>query len=199
MATVAKLDWMATIKFIGQHFGGQHGRVRWRVMALLAAAILAGCGRSAPPPSTLLIPINLKCTTCDDFIRCRRQDAAPNPETGRTPEIVYRLKEKSFWAQIATIGDYLVQIFRTKTSDQRPLAIYRDDGVTRHIETDPHWFAHIDAVAADVSVLDARIDARTGAWHTQRGVLLGSCHVMKRREGYALVREFLGRPALPTP
>ena len=187
---------MAAIHFIGQHLIGQYRRVQWGVLALLAATILTGCGRSAPLPATLMIPINLRCTICDDFIRCRRSDAMPNPATSRTPEVVYRLKEKSFWAQIATIGDYLVQLFKTKTSDQRPLAIYRDDGVTRHIESEPSWLAHIDALAADVTVLDARINARTGAWYTARDVLLGSCHVMKRRDGYALVRQFLGRPAL---
>ena len=59
------------------------------------------------------------------------RSTAPATPGARQPLLVYRLKEKSFWQQIATIGDYLFQAFRQKRTDERPLAIYRDDGERR--------------------------------------------------------------------
>jgi hypothetical protein len=153
-----------------------------------------------PPNDGFAIRLNLLCTTCDDFLRCRREpEAAVAPPGGREPRLVYRLKEKGFWAQIATIGDYLFQLFRQKTTDQRPVAIYRDDGVTRRVELLPD-LAFIDAAAGMLSLPDSRIDLRSGDWLDERGTRIGRCEAMVRREGYAMVREFLGRaPATSGP
>jgi hypothetical protein len=144
----------------------------------------------------LAIPINLKCTTCDDFIRCTATAATPDASSGQTPATVYRLREKTFWAQIATIGDYLVQFLREKTTDERPFAVYVDSGAARRIEYDPDARARIDAIAATISLRQESIDQRDGAWRGAAGALLGQCVAMPRKKGYALVREFLGRPAL---
>lgn len=51
---------------------------------------------------------------CVEVLRCE----------GAGRRTVYVLDEKSAWAQIATIGDYLVQSVRPKTEDFRALTIY---------------------------------------------------------------------------
>lgn len=161
---------------------------------LTALASLAGCGQSGSRPQAakdFAIPINLRCTTCDDFIRCATQDGKPG-------SVLYRLKEKTFWAQIATIGDYLTQLVRDKTTDARPLTIYREQGGARSIEHDPAWRVQIDAMAARITVLDRQIDQRRGAWLDAAGANVGQCRALPRREGYALVRQFIGKPALPS-
>jgi hypothetical protein len=146
-----------------------------------------------PPNDGFAIKLNLLCTTCDDFLHCRREpDPAVAPPGGREPRLVYRLKEKSFWAQIATIGDYLFQAFRQKLTDERPVAIYRDDGVTRTVEPLPTR-AFIDAAAGTVALPDSRIDLKNGDWLNDRGERIGRCEAMVRRDGYQMVREFLGR------
>jgi hypothetical protein len=173
------------------------------LIATVCLAALSGCSREgvrtaagAAAPAPLAIPINLRCTTCDDFIRCTATGAQAATATARTPSVVYRLKEKTFWAQIATIGDYLTQHLSPKTSDERPMALYRDDGAARSIEYQSEWRARIDAAAAIIVVLDRSIDQRNGVWRNAQGERLGICVAMPRRAGYALVREFLGRPAL---
>jgi hypothetical protein len=146
-------------------------------------------GARAGAASQLAIPINLRCTTCDDFIRC-----TPTSPSSADPVIVYRLKEKTFWAQIATIGDYFIQWLRPKTTDQRPLARYVGEPRDRRIETDESWRAQIDGPAALITLPDSRIDQRDGIWTDLRGAPRGACRAMKRRDGFAMVREFLGRP-----
>jgi hypothetical protein len=175
--------------------------VRARATALAAALLLSACnagGAIVPPNDGFAIKLNLLCTTCDDFLRCRREPgeavAAPG---GREPQLVYRLKEKGFWAQIATIGDYLLQLFRQKTSDERPLAIYRDDGVRRTIEQLP-TMAVVDAAAGMLTLPESRIDLRNGDWLDGRGERIGRCEAMPRRDGYAMLREFLGRSPVAT-
>jgi hypothetical protein len=167
-----------------------------RLLCLVAAAMLSACnagGSLVPPNDGFAIRLNLLCTTCDDFLDCRREpDVALPPPGGREPRLVYRLREKSFWAQIATIGDYLLQLFRQKTTDERPLAIYRDDGLARTVESVP-TNAFIDAAAAMLTLPDSRVDLRSGAWLDQRGERIGRCEAMLRRDGYAMVRDFLGR------
>ena len=116
--------------------------------------------------------------------------------TGRRDSTVYRLKEKTFWAQIATISDYLLQFFRDKTVDERPLAIYRQTADLRIIEHDRAWRAQIDVAAARITVPDHSIDQRSGGWYDAAGRNVGQCRALPRRAGYALVREFLGKPAL---
>ncbi len=165
-------------------------------MSLAALVALSGCNAGkplVPPNDGFAIKLNLLCTTCDDFLHCRREpDGAVAPPGGREPRLVYRLREKSFWAQIATIGDYLFQVFRQKRTDERPVAIYRDDGIARTVQPLPTR-AFIDAAAGTVALPDSRIDLRNGDWLNDRGERIGRCEAMVRRDGYKMVREFLGR------
>lgn len=164
--------------------------------ATLVAVLLlvSGCDRgSAPLPSeSLQIRINLLCTTCDDFLRCDASGAASETQSYR----LYRLREKSFWAQIATIWDYLIQLVRRKTTDVRPLSIYENQGEVRRI-TSSVGKARVDAAAGLIQLPDSTIDMRNGEWRTPTGALQGQCRTMPRREGYAWVRAMLGRE-LPT-
>lgn len=162
----------------------------WFVAASLGSLLLVGCtrGPAALPAESLQIRINLLCTTCDDFLRCTRSADAGRPEVYH----LYRLREKSFWAQIATIWDYLVQWLQRKTSDQRPLTIYLNEGEARRV-LDMSGVARIDAVAGLISLPDSSIDMRNGEWRNPRGELQGQCVTLPRREGYAWVRALLGR------
>jgi hypothetical protein len=163
--------------------------------------LLTGCnagGSIVPPNDGFAIKVNLLCTTCDDFLDCRRSGAptaAPAPGA-REPLLIYRLREKTFWAQVATIGDYLFRFFRQKQTDERPLAVYRDDGLRRTVEQLPTR-AFIDGVAGTITLPDSIVDMRSGAWLDTRGETIGSCRALLRRDGYALMREFLGRAPAP--
>jgi len=175
--------------------------LRGRLVAVLAVGLsLAACDRgpTALPAESLQIRINLLCTTCDDFLRCeRRVDGAATLGTDPTQTYrIYRLREKSFWAQIATIWDYLVQWLRRKTSDERPLTVYLNDGDVRSV-LDIAGSARVDAAVGLISLPDSSIDMRNGDWRDLRGELQGRCKTMPRREGYAWVRSLLGRE-LPT-
>lgn len=173
-------------------------RLGFLALALFTVCALAACSRPAgSAPEALAIPINLRCTTCDDFIACREPTALPDPQTGRTPTTVYRLKEKTFWAQIATIGDYLTQLWRDKTTDERPLTVYRDMGTERAIDEVVSWRVTIDATQRTIRVPDGSISQTNGVWHALDGSVRGQCEAMQRRAGYSLVREFLGKPPLP--
>jgi hypothetical protein len=169
-------------------------------LSLLVMACLSACGRPTGPQSSkdFAIPINLRCTTCDDFIRCSSLDAIPDSVTGGRDSVVYRLKEKTFWAQIATIADYLTQLVRDQTTDARPLAIYREHVGVRTMEHDRDWRAQIDVLTARITVLDHAIDQRRGDWLDAADHKIGHCSVLPRRDGYALVRRFLGQAALST-
>jgi hypothetical protein len=168
--------------------------------ALLFATLLwvAGCARGPAPPSpeSLQIRINLLCSTCDDFLRCDASGVSQESKSYR----LYRLREKSFWAQIATIWDYLIQLFRRKTTDVRPLSIYENQGAIRRVAT-VDAEARVDAAVAIIQLPDSTIDMRNGEWRTRTGELRGQCRTLPRREGYAWVRAMLGRelPAGKTP
>lgn len=161
-----------------------------RAMLVGILLLLAGCDRGpAPlPPESLQIRINLLCSTCDDFLRCEVADVVPETNSYR----LHRLREKSFWAQIATIWDYLIQLFRQKTVDVRPLTIYENEGERRRIVSSEAK-ARVDAAAGLILLPDSIIDMRKGQWRTLNGDLQGQCRTLPRREGYAWVRAMLGR------
>lgn len=166
--------------------------VRPKLIAVLLAAamVVAGCNRGPTPlpAETLQIRINLLCTTCDDFLRCTRAEDASRGDLYR----IYRLREKSFWAQIATIWDYLVQWIHRKTTDTRPLTVYLNDGDQRRVLNEEAQ-ARVDAVAGLISLPDSSIDMRDGHWRDPQGATIGQCVTLPRREGYAWVRMLLGR------
>jgi hypothetical protein len=176
------------------------GRGRALITGIAAAALLAGCSRGPQPlpPESLRIRINILCSTCDDFIACRLSPASSGvpvvpPPAAPTPTVIYRLREKGFWAQVATIGDYLVQLFRRKVRDERPLTVYVEDRGRRRVAGDG-LRATVDLSTGVLAVPDGSIDLRDGAWRTAAGSLRGACATMPRREGYAFVRALLGRP-----
>lgn len=174
-------------------FGWKHTQGDCSAMANAAALIalcmlLTACAPPAPSQAQFRIPVDLRCTTCNDFLRCSA--AGIDAAQASAPLLVYRLNEKSFWAQVATIGDYLVQAFRSKTRDARPYSLYRrSDGVWQEVE---HGMATVDIVAARIEFSSAVIDQRSGDWRS--GAVAGSCSAMPRREGFALIRQMLGRP-----
>jgi hypothetical protein len=83
---------------------------------LTTALVLVACARPGTPQvqGPLAIEIGELCTVCVEVLRYE----------GAGRRTVYVLDEKSAWAQIATIGDYLVQSVRPKTEDFRALTIY---------------------------------------------------------------------------
>ena len=166
-------------------------RGRLAAAGLAALLALAGCERGAAPlpPEALQIRINLLCTTCDDFLRCERSVVV----AGTNVYTLYRLREKSFWAQIATIWDYLIQSLQRKTSDQRPLTVYAEQNGLRVVRSTT-GAARVDLVSGLIRLPDSLIDLRDGSWRSLQGEVLGGCVSMPRREGYAWVRELLGRP-----
>ena len=170
---------------------------RCKALAIAAAAalLLAGCSRGPQPlpPESLRIRINILCSTCDDFIACRMPSAAGPPPPAPPPTVIYRLREKGFWAQVATIGDYLVQIFRRKVRDERPLTVYVEDRGQRRVTGDG-LRAKVDLSIGVLALPDGSIDLRDGAWRTEMGTPRGACTTLPRREGYAFVRALLGRP-----
>ncbi|MGA1424793.1 MAG: hypothetical protein ACO329_09930 [Steroidobacteraceae bacterium] len=162
---------------------------KWRSITCVSLLLLAGCGSTAMPlPSDqLLIRINLLCTTCDDFIRCRGPSDTDDSYT------LYRLREQSFWAQVATIWDYLIQRIRPKTAHTRPIIVYARSGGLRRVVSE-EGSARVDAALGQITLPDSRIDMRDGRWFTKDDGLQGRCEPLNRREGYAWVRELLGRP-----
>lgn len=163
-------------------------RARTAATACAAALALVACSRGPQPlpPEALRIRINILCSTCDDFIACRMPATA-------SPTVIYRLREKTFWAQIATIGDYLLQLFRRKVRDGRPLTVYVEDRGQRRVTGDG-LRATVDVSTGLLAVPDGSIDLRDGVWRTPMGTPRGGCRTLPRREGYAFVRTMLGRP-----
>lgn len=163
------------------------------VVVLFSALFVAACAPRAErlPADQLQIRINLLCTTCDDFLQCRAE-----PDSESVEFTLYRLREKTFWAQVATIWDYLIQSIRPKTADTRPLSIYRQQAVDGQIvrqTLQEGERARVDMVTGMISLPDSRIDMRNGEWRDLRGEVNGFCSAMTRREGYAWIRSLLGR------
>ena len=171
-------------------------RVPLAAVVLGALLALGGCDRGPPPLPTenLQIRINLLCTTCDDFLRCVRANDSGREDLYR----LYRLREKSFWAQIATIWDYLVQWLHRKTSDTRPLTVYGNDGTERRV-LESEGRAKVDVAAGLITLPDSSIDMRNGDWRDREGEMVGRCATLPRREGYSWVRGLLGRELPGTP
>jgi hypothetical protein len=168
------------------------GKTRATVfLILLLPSWAIGCARQQPiPTEQLQIKINLLCTTCDDFLQCTR--------TGQSVESefrLYRLREKSFFAQIATIWDYLIQWFHQKTNDRRPLTIYLEQGSVSRVLV-PYATAKVDLVTGLITLPDSTIDMRDGSWFIA-GESVGQCQTMIRRDGYRWLRSLLNKP-LPT-
>lgn len=157
-------------------------RPRTGAAALVAAMALTAC-TPKPPGIELAIPVNPLCTTCDDFVRC---EAAGQTDGSYS---LLHLENKSFWAQIATIADYLLQAVRERKTDLRPLAIYSSAGGAPQ----RGGAAVTDLVAHRIAIPDGWIDQVNGEWHGADDGVKGQCRLLPLAEGRALVKELRAR------
>jgi hypothetical protein len=132
---------------------------------------LAGCG-AAPTPPALAVPLNPKCTTCDDFIACGDAER----------HTLYHLRPKSMLAQMATILDYLLQAVWQRARDQRAVDVYPGAGPT------VSGTADLDLREYRIAVPDGVIDQRGGRWLDGSGAIVGRCRVLPAAEGFQRVR-----------
>ena len=164
------------------------------ILLVVLLGMLVGCG--APPPKVdLLIPVNAKCTTCEDYIRC--DGGSTNAALYDPVFDLYRLEPKSILAQLATVWEFLIQLFHTHTEDFRPMSIYAqrpgvsgalDRTITRNAE------ARTDLLAHRIHLPAGWIDQVTGDWHGTDDSIRGSCRLLKPAEGRELL-ELFAEPA----
>jgi len=155
-------------------------------ICLLAMLWLAGCNQLPPPPGNLAVEINDLCTTCVDHIRC--DAAGDSAEAGSFS--VYVLEQKDFMAQIATIWQYLVQYVNPRQVDRRGVAVHRarlTAAGPRAIGAIDEGRAEQDLVTFQIRLPDGHIDQLSGRWYDSNGRELGSCTVLSRAEGRALL------------
>ncbi|MEO8444278.1 MAG: hypothetical protein ABI567_04650 [Gammaproteobacteria bacterium] len=161
-----------------------------RILLTVLLGILAGCG-TPPPDVKLLIPVNSKCTTCDDFIRC---DAGSSNAAVYDPGFdLYRLEPKGIAAQLATVWEFLIQLFHTRTEDFRPLTVYTQrvgptGGLQRTVAGNAE--ARTDLVARRIHLPESWIDQASGDWHGADDAVRGVCRVLKPVEGRELLKLF---------
>jgi hypothetical protein len=161
-----------------------------RILLVMLLGILVGCG-SPLPQVELLIPVNAKCTTCEDFIRC--EGTTGNAAVYDPYFDIYRLEPKGTLAQLATVWEFLIQLFYTRTEDVRPLSIYTQRrGVTEVFErsTRPNAEARIDLVRHRIYLPDGWIDQVTGERHGGDDTPSGSCRVLMPADGRELLKLF---------
>jgi hypothetical protein len=161
-----------------------------RILLVVLLGVLAGCG-SPPPEVDLLIPVNAKCTTCEDFIRC--DGGSANAAVYDPTFDLYRLEPKSILAQVATIWDFLIQLVYTRTEDFRPLSIYAQrpgdsEAFNRTITRDAE--ARTDLVTHRIHLPSGWIDQVNGDWHGADDGIRGSCRVLAPAEGRELLKLF---------
>jgi len=158
-------------------------------------SLLAGC--AAPlPEAELLIPVNAKCTTCEDFIRC---DGSFGNAAVYDPTFdLYRLEPKGTLAQLATVWEFLIQLFYTRAEDVRPLSVYAQrPGTTEAFarSTTGDVEARIDLVEHRIQVPDAWIDQITGQRRGADNTPRGLCRLLNPAEGRELLKLFPEEPA----
>ncbi len=161
-----------------------------RVLLVVLLGMLVGCG-PPPPPVELVIPVNAKCTTCEEFIRC--ESTTGNAAVYDPSFDIYRLEPKGTLAQLATVWEFLIQLFYTRTEDFRPLSIYAQRrGVTEAFErsTKPKAEARIDLVRHRIYLPDGWIDQVTGERRGGDATPRGSCRVLAPADGRELLKLF---------
>lgn len=161
-----------------------------RILLVLLLGMLAGCG-SPPPKVDLLIAVNARCTTCEDFIRC---DGGSSNAAVYDPSFdLYRLEPKGVLAQLATVWEFLIQLFHTRTEDFRPLTVYEqrpgDSAGLRRTATG-NAEARTDLVRNRIHLPEGWIDQITGAWHGADDAIQGSCRLVPPVEGRELIKLF---------
>jgi hypothetical protein len=157
---------------------------------VVLVVFLMGC--AAPTPQVeLLIPVNAKCTTCEDFIRC--EGTTGNAAVYDPSFDIYRLEPKGTLAQLATVWEFLIQLFYTRTEDVRPLSIYAQrPGETEAFKrsTTNNAEARIDLIQHRINLPDGWIDQVTGERLGADDALRGSCRVLAPADGRELLKLF---------
>jgi len=160
------------------------------VPLVVLVGFLLGCA-SPTPQVELLIPVNAKCTTCEDFIRC--EGGSGNAALYDPSFDIYRLEPKGTLAQLATVWEFLIQLFYTRTEDIRPLSIYAQrPGETEAFKrsTTNNAEARIDLVQHRINLPEGWIDQVTGERHGADDALRGSCRVLAPADGRELLKLF---------
>jgi hypothetical protein len=93
-----------------------------RILLIMLGVLLAGCGARSPEPE-LLIPVNVRCSTCSDHIRCENESGTP--AVGDQPFMLYVLEAKGPGNdEITSITEYFLQFVEPKTRFTRPLSVH---------------------------------------------------------------------------
>ena len=161
-----------------------------KVLLMVLVGVLVGC--AAPTPQAdLLIPVNAKCTTCEDFIRC---DGGSGNAAVYDPSFdLYRLEPKGTLAQLATVWEFLIQLFYTRTEDLHPLSTYtqrRGETEAFKRSTTGNAEARIDLVQHRIHLPDGWIDQVTGERHGTDDAYRGACRVLAPADGRELLKLF---------
>ena len=163
------------------------------LLTALAATLLAGCGAKAPKPD-LAIPINVRCSTCTDYIRCDK--TSDDPEVHDPAYSLYELQAKGPGTDSTTITEYFLQFVEPKTRYMRPLAVYAQ---TIAEFGQPGWHmslnhtATIDLTAHRIDLPDGWIDQRNGDWHDNDDGIQGACRILDRQQGLQTASLFVGK------
>jgi hypothetical protein len=113
---------------------------------------------------------------------------------------LYQLKPKGVMAQLATVWEFLIQFFYTRTEDFRPLAVYaqragQTEPLSRTATTAGE--ARTDLTANRIHLPEGWIDQVTGEWHAPDDSTRGSCRLLKPAEGRELIKLFSTPPTGP--
>jgi hypothetical protein len=163
-----------------------------RILLVMLVTLLAGCGGKPPEPE-LLIPVNVRCSTCTDHIRCGND--AGDPAVGDQAFMLYVLEAKGPGNdEIKSITAYFLQFAEPKARFTRPLSVHAQTiGASGQAErrTSMELTATMDRTTHRIELPDAWIDQQSGAWHGRDDSLRGTCRLLDRQEGQLAVDLFL--------
>lgn len=162
-----------------------------RILLVMLVALLAGCGGKPPEPE-LPIPVNVRCSTCTDHIRC--ENDAGNPAVGDQAFMLYALEAKGPGNEITSITEYFLQFVEPKTRFTRPLSVHvQTISASGQPErrTSRELTATMDRTTHRIELPDAWIDQRNGTWHGKDDSLRGTCRLLNRQEGELAASLFL--------
>jgi hypothetical protein len=164
----------------------------YRILLIVLVTLLTGCGARAPEPE-LLIPLNVRCSTCSDHIRC--ENAAGSSAAGDQAFTLYVLEAKGPGNdEITSITAYFLQFVEPRTRFTRPLSLHvqtidASGQAERH--TSMELTAAMDRANHRIELPDAWIDQQNGAWHGKDDSLRGICRLLSREEGKLTENLFL--------
>ena len=163
----------------------------YRILLVALVALLAGCG-AKPPVTDLSIPINVRCSTCTDYIRCDK--TSDDPAVHDPAFTLYELQAKGPGTDITTITEYFLQFVEPKTSYTRPLAVYAQTVAGSgqagwHTSTD--HTASIDLAAHRIQLSDGWIGQQNGEWHDMDGGTQGICRILNLQQGQQTASLFM--------